>query len=113
MLDRRPVLRLQAYIEAAGFKGYDPYDALNSPILSGLSLGNKVLRIAFIQLLKRLPVNLRPLLFANLGSGITNCEEKGAATHKPFFVKSGMEKHMRDSTIFFLTIIMNHFTQRI
>ena len=63
MLDRRPVDRLQAYIEAADFKGYDPYDALNSPILSGLSLGNKVLRIAFIQLLKRLPVNLRPLLF--------------------------------------------------
>lgn len=62
MLDRRPVVRLQAYIEAAGFKGYDPYDALNSPILAGLSLGNKFLRIAFIQLLKRLPVNLRLLL---------------------------------------------------
>jgi UDP-N-acetylglucosamine 2-epimerase len=62
MLDRRPVVRLQAYIEAAGFKGYDPYDALNSPVLRFLSFRRKFLRIAFIQLLKRLPVNLRPLL---------------------------------------------------
>ena len=61
-MDLVPLTRLQAYIEAAGFKGYDPYDALNSPILSGLSLDNKFFRIAFIQILKRLPVNLRPLL---------------------------------------------------
>jgi rhamnogalacturonyl hydrolase YesR len=62
MLDRRAVVRLQAYIEATSFKGYDPYDALNSPILKTLSLDQKYLRIAFIQLLKRLPFNLRPLL---------------------------------------------------
>jgi hypothetical protein len=55
--------KLLAYIEREQFRGHDPYDALNSPILSGLSLGNKFLRIAFIQLLKRLPVDLRPLLF--------------------------------------------------
>ena len=54
--------KLRKYIEAEGFKGFDPYDALNSPILSLLSCGNKYLRIAFIQILKRLPVNLRPLL---------------------------------------------------
>lgn len=53
--------RLQAYIEAEGFKGYDPYDALNSPVLRGMSFGNKYLRIAFTQGLKRLSVNLRPL----------------------------------------------------
>ncbi len=55
--------KLRQYIEDEGFKGYDPYDALNSPILKGLSSGSKLLRIAFIQTLKRLPVNLRPLLF--------------------------------------------------
>ncbi|MBN2439493.1 MAG: hypothetical protein JXL20_12945 [Deltaproteobacteria bacterium] len=32
-------------------------DALNSPLLSGLSFGNKYLHIEFIQIMKRLPVN--------------------------------------------------------
>jgi hypothetical protein len=61
-VERDSLTRLQVWVEAEGFKGYDPYDALNSPLLAGLSLGNKYLRIAFIQTLKRLPVNLRPLL---------------------------------------------------
>lgn len=61
-MDRVPLTCLLEYIEAADFKGYDPYDALNSPILRALSFQQKFLRIAFIQLLKRLPVNLRPLL---------------------------------------------------
>lgn len=61
-MDYVPLKRLRSYIEAECFKGYDPYDALNRPLLVGLSLGNKYLRIAFIQSLKRLPVNLRPLL---------------------------------------------------
>lgn len=54
--------KLRAYIEKEDFKGYDPYDALNSPLLKALSLDQKYLRIAFIQLLKRLPVNVRPVL---------------------------------------------------
>ena len=53
---------LEHYIESNGFKGYDPYDALNSPVLSGLSFGDKYLRIACIQFLKRMPINFRPLL---------------------------------------------------
>jgi rhamnogalacturonyl hydrolase YesR len=53
---------LEAYLARHGLKGYDPYDALNSPILRALSLGRKAPRIAFTQLLKLLPVNLRPLL---------------------------------------------------
>jgi len=55
--------KLKAYIENENFAGYDPYDALNSPLLRGMSFGNKYLRIAFTQGLKRLPVNLRPLFF--------------------------------------------------
>ena len=54
--------KLKAYIEAEDFAGYDPYDALNSPVLRWLSFGNKYLRIAFTQVMKRLPINLRPLL---------------------------------------------------
>jgi hypothetical protein len=59
---RRALEKIEAYIEARGFAGYDPYDALNSPLLRRLSLGRKDVRIAFTQLLRRLPVNLRPLL---------------------------------------------------
>lgn len=52
---------LQSYLETERFAGYDPYDGLNSPVLDRFSFGNKYLRIAFIQGLKRLPINLRPL----------------------------------------------------
>jgi hypothetical protein len=54
--------RLCRYVEARGFRGYDPYDALNSPILAFLSRRSKYARIAFMQALRRLPVNVRPLL---------------------------------------------------
>lgn len=55
------------YIEAEEFRGYDPYDALNSPILRALAFQKKFLRIAFIQFLKRLPINPRPFLFIKKG----------------------------------------------
>ena len=57
----RPLEKLKIFIEKEQFKGYDPYDALNSPVLRGLSFGYKYLRIAFTQGFKRLPFNLRPL----------------------------------------------------
>ena len=53
---------LETYIEKENYKGYDCYDALNSPLLSALSFNSKNLRIAFIQALKILPINLRPFL---------------------------------------------------
>lgn len=51
--------KLRTYIEANDFKGYDPYDALNSPVLKVVSSRSKYLRIFFIQLFKKLPINLR------------------------------------------------------
>ncbi|MBN1186137.1 MAG: delta-aminolevulinic acid dehydratase [Bacteroidales bacterium] len=54
--------KLKDYIRKEQFAGYDPYDALNSPLLKRLAFGNKYLRIAFTQGLKRLPFNLRPFL---------------------------------------------------
>lgn len=54
--------KLKDYMEKEEFKGYDAYDALNSPVLRGISLGLKPIRIACIQTLKRFPVNLRPFL---------------------------------------------------
>ncbi len=62
-MDIRPHIdALRGYIERHDFRGYDPYDALNSPFMRAVSLGRKWGRIAAIQSLKRCPVNLRPLL---------------------------------------------------
>ncbi len=56
-------LKLLGYCRAEEWSGYDPYDALNSKVLSILPTFNaKWPRLAFTQLLKRSPVNLRPLL---------------------------------------------------
>ena len=60
-MDKGSLSKLRGYIEESNFNGYDPYDALNSPFLRAISFGNKYLRIAFTQGLKRLPVNLHPL----------------------------------------------------
>lgn len=54
--------QLRRYVESRDFAGFDPYDALCSPLLRGLSFGSKAGRIAWTQCLRRLPVNLRPIL---------------------------------------------------
>ena len=59
--------RLKAYVEARKFKGYDPYDGLNSPLFKALSFHTPVLRMAFIQGMKRFPMNIRPLLGVGRG----------------------------------------------
>lgn len=57
------VLKLKGYIEANEYRGFDPYDALKSPLIN-----NPVFRkipfasFAAQQLIKRLPFNLRPVL---------------------------------------------------
>ena len=56
------IAKLRNYIEACDYAGYDPYDALTSPLLRTLACRNKYAQIAFIQILKRLPINLRPML---------------------------------------------------
>jgi hypothetical protein len=53
---------LEMYLERENFKGYDPFDALNSPVLKTMSFDNKLLRILYIQTLKRIPFNFRPIL---------------------------------------------------
>ena len=60
---RSVTLRLLEYCRARNWAGYDPYDALNSRLLQALPLlDSRVPRIALTQLLKRSPVNVRPLL---------------------------------------------------
>ncbi|MFA5060542.1 MAG: hypothetical protein WC676_07950 [Candidatus Omnitrophota bacterium] len=48
--------------QANDYKGYDKFDALNSPFLQQLSFGNPWLRFILIQLVKESPFNIRPFL---------------------------------------------------
>lgn len=57
------VLKLVVYCRKSGWAGYDPYDALNSKLVTTFPfLNSKLPRIALTQVLKRSPVNLRRLL---------------------------------------------------
>jgi hypothetical protein len=57
-----PVLaRLEAHLVDADFRGYDPHDGLNSPLVRALTVGNRWLGVAALQFFKRSRVNLRPL----------------------------------------------------
>ena len=53
---------LEKHLDEEQFMGYDPFDALNSPVLKMMSFDNRLLRILYIQTLKRLPFNIRPML---------------------------------------------------
>jgi rhamnogalacturonyl hydrolase YesR len=55
--------KLKRYCEKEGFKGYDPYDGLNSRLFQSVPLvrNNRLARLAWIQAFKRSPVNLRRL----------------------------------------------------
>ncbi len=58
----RIALNLVRYAYERNFEGADPYDALNSPYARAITLGTKTGRIILTQLLRRAPINLRPLL---------------------------------------------------
>jgi hypothetical protein len=63
---REVTLRLLAYCRANDWAGYDPYDALNSELLKALPFMNfRSFRLVLTQVMKRSPVNLRPLFFVN------------------------------------------------
>lgn len=53
-----------AYVEKNEYKGWDPYDGMNSAVFQATPLKYHWLpRMAWIQLFKRSPINLRPLFF--------------------------------------------------
>ena len=60
-LIKSSLFRLFEYIEKENLRGYDPFDALNSPIINQLTGSSKWLKIAFTQLFRRMPFNLRPV----------------------------------------------------
>jgi hypothetical protein len=59
---RQCLEEMRSYLESADYAGYDPYDALNSPLLGRLAAKRRWVRIGAIQCLRRCPVNVRPLL---------------------------------------------------
>ena len=52
---------LERWIEGEQFRGWDPFDALNSSLLHRATLGTRHLGILWVQLFKRSPLNMRPL----------------------------------------------------
>ncbi len=62
------LFKLKSFIETSEYRGYDPYDALNSPFFKIPILNkNKLFRFGMQQLVKRLPFNIRPLLLIPKG----------------------------------------------
>jgi len=55
---------LQQYCEVAEFKGYDPYDGLNSKLFQSVPFfkHNRLSRLVWIQFFKRSPLNLRKIV---------------------------------------------------
>ncbi len=59
---RDVIVCLLNWLEKNDYKGYDTFDGLSAKYLCPLTFGNKFLRIALQQGVRRFPVNLRPLL---------------------------------------------------
>jgi hypothetical protein len=57
-------LKLQEYCKQETYKGWDPYDGLNSKVFQSLPLlpNKRISRLIWIQFIKKMPLNLRPLL---------------------------------------------------
>ncbi len=60
----RSFARLGQYCKEERFMGWDPYDGLNSKVFQAMPLlpQNRLARLMWIQLVKKLPLNLRPVL---------------------------------------------------
>ena len=56
------ILSLHSFVKENKWKGYDPYDGLNSKLTSSISGRSKWVRVFFVQLNKSFPVNLRSIL---------------------------------------------------
>jgi rhamnogalacturonyl hydrolase YesR len=60
---RNSLTRLTDYCKSEAFKGYDPYDGLNSTLFQAIPYisKNRLARLAWIQLFKLSPLNLREI----------------------------------------------------
>ena len=60
--------KLEKYIEIENYKGYDPYDYLNSPLFTLPIFSHKLVRFPAQQFGKRFPINLRSLIGIKKGT---------------------------------------------
>lgn len=72
MLDNQIILKsfndLKIFCEAENFKGWDPFDGLNSKLFQSLRLNKvKLFRLAWIQLFKHNPINFRSPMLVKKG----------------------------------------------
>ena len=58
---------LQAWLEGEAYRGWDPHDGLNSAFLNAATFRSRHLGMAVLQLLRRLPINMRPVLGVKKG----------------------------------------------
>lgn len=98
---RQSLGKLINYCEKEEYKGYDPYDGLNSRLFQSLPVlpKKRFPRLAWIQLFKRLPLNLRPLVGVK-----KDYNPKGLALFLTGYVNlakvEGIEKHIRQINFF-------------
>ena len=59
---RSAVEGAERFVLAEDYRGYDPYDALTSPVFRVIRSRPRIVRRGAQQVLRRLPVNVRPLL---------------------------------------------------
>ena len=90
---RLSLAALDRWIERNEFKGWDPHDGLNSPLVKRLTFGSHLLGIVALQLIKRSPINLRPLLGVKkgynpkgMGLFLASYLRKSDATRSRFFL---------------------------
>lgn len=97
--------RLDSYIEGERFLGWDPHDALNSPLLRWAGK-ERLLGIAFLQLFRRSPFNLRPVLGIRKGY---NPKGMGLflAAYAQKFAASGQNEHLQRMRYFFNWLVHN------
>jgi len=98
-------LKLKSYCESENFKGWDPYDGLNSKVFQALPIKHLDLaRLAWIQFFKRSPINFRKLLLvpkehnakgvALFLSGYCNLYHIAKSGNYNFGTKKEIEKHI-------------------
>ena len=72
------------YCRTQDYAGYNKYDALDSPILSKVSLGNQYLRLIYSQLIMRSPLNIRPLFL--IPKTCSNRSVRPIGPHRPLLI---------------------------
>lgn len=98
--------KLDAWIESEKFEGWDPYDALNSPLLRAVGNRNRLLGVAMVQMMRRSPVNFRPLLGIRKGY---NPKAMGLflATYAQKFLATGEHRYQEQARFFYDWLVEN------